>query len=175
MLFVCVDCRAQVEDPLNQGSLKVDGNWSREQEQVITKKKNKKQVEIKAQPTPEQKKPVQTKPKVQVNVSCPERLTVEFVSLIGNRSSQMVTINIKFTNHDVNDSFYIRYFVAYNENGDTFSRSSLGSYRTLTDVSQNASWEFGQMLPSKNSKITALSFTLGGCDVEMRDIPIDWK
>lgn len=177
MFFGCAECFAQVEDPLNQNSLKVQENWSTQEEQVITKKKKKEQkiVEKPAQNKPEQKKPVQNKPKVQVSVSCPEKFSVEFVSLIGNRASQDVTLSIKFTNHDVNSDVYIRKFVAYNENGDSFSIFSIDSFRTLTDVPQNASWKFGQMLPSKNSKITAMSFKLDECEVEIRDIPIDWR
>ena len=108
--------------------------------------------------------------------ACEEDLTVELVSLIGDKTSQNVYITIKFTNHDINQTKQIRDFRAYTIDGDIFSDSyPTDSFETLTDVPVKASWEVGQMLPKKNPKLAALRFTISGCDIEMRDVPIKWK
>ena len=166
-------CCAQITDPLNQNK-KVHGEWSTEAEEVISKKKNN---DSKEDNKPIIDNTVQSQPQAQVKInnSCPEDLTVEFISLVGNSSSQEVTLTIRFTNHRVNEYIYIRNFLAFNQEGDEFSSYTIGGYNTLTDVAQKTSWRVGQMLPSKNMKLTALSFNIGGCTVEMRNIPIDWK
>lgn len=169
----CNNCFAQIEDPLNQNK-KVHREWDSEAEEVISKKK-------KNQDKVEENNPVvnnvQAKPQsnVKINNSCPDKLTVELVSLVGNKSSQEVTITIRFTNHKINESMYLKNYLAFNEEGEEFSGYSMGHYKTLTDIPQKASWKIGQMLPSKNKKLTAISFMLGDCTIEMRDIPIDWK
>jgi len=166
------NCFAQVEDPLNQHK-KVHGEWSSESETVISKKKKDQNKEEDKTSTNNVQSATQSK--VKINNSCPDDLTVELISLVGNKSSQEVTITIRFTNHKVNDYYYIRNFLAFNQEGDEFSSYTIGGYNTLTDVPQKTSWKVGQMLPSKNVKLPALSFTIGGCTIEMRDLPIDWK
>lgn len=176
LVVSCVDnCFAQVEDPLNQ-TLKVNENWSSEPEKPITKKKKQQQTQTQQQTviTPKVEEVVEQSG-VQIINSCPDEITVEFVSLEGNKSSQEVNITIKFTNHKINRNISIGNFIAFNQEGDKFSKWSIGNYNSLTDITQKTSWEIGQMLPSKNSKLTAISFELEGCSVEMRDVPIDWK
>lgn len=170
-ILSCNNCFAQVEDPLNQNK-KVHGEWSDESETVISKKKNQNKEEDKTNINNVQSA---TQSKVKINNSCPDELTVELISLVGNKSSQEVTITIRFTNHKVNDYLYIRNFLAFNQEGDEFSSYTIGGYNTLTDVPQKTSWKVGHMLPSKNAKLSALSFNIGGCTIEMRDVPIDWK
>lgn len=162
---------AQSEDPLNR-NLKVNGKWSNESEEVITKKKKQNKTEENKQCVDNNAK---NEPKVEINNSCPDDLSVELLSLKGNRSSQEVTITIKFTNHKINEYMYIKNFLAFNQEGDEFSEYNVGGYNTLTDVPQKTSWKVGQMLPSKNDRLTALSFTIGGCAIEMRNVPIEWK
>lgn len=116
------------------------------------------------------------KSKFPVINACEEDLTVELVSLIGDKTSQNVYITIRFTNHDINQTKQIRDFRAYTIDGDIFSDSyPTSSFETLTDVPVKASWEVGQMLPKKNPRLAAVRFTISGCDIEMRDIPIKWK
>lgn len=116
------------------------------------------------------------KPQVPVINACVEDLSVELVSLIGDKVSQNVYITIKFTNHDINQTKTIRDFRAYTIDGDMFSDNyPANSIETLTDVPVKVSWEVGQMLPKKNPKLAALRFTISGCDIEMRDVPIKWK
>lgn len=160
---------------------KVDDRvWSRQEEEAINKKKSKpveKQVEkiiIKEQVIVKEEKVVE-QPKIEISNPCFDDISVELVSLEGNKSSQQVTITISFTNHQINKNVYIKNFNAYNEEGDHFDTWNIGSFTTLTDITQKTSWKVGQMLPSKNSKLTAITFQIDGCTVEMRNLPIDWR
>ena len=155
-------CFAQSNDPLNQ-SKKVNDGWSTEQEKVITKKKS-------------NQNEVKTETIVNVKEETPDKISVELISLIGNKGSQNVEITIKFTNHDVNEKMSVKNFVAYNEEGNEFTDYYPASgLNTFTDVPVKVSWTFGKMLPSKNSKIPAMSFMISDCTIEMRDVVIDWR
>lgn len=165
-------CFAQSNDPLNQSSKKVNEGWNTAPEQVITKKKknvseNKNETVVNVK---------ESSPTVKINNSNPDKISVELVSLIGNRSAQDVEITIKFINHDVNKKMSVKDFVAYNEEGNEFSDYYPASgLSTFTDVPVKVSWKFGKMLPNKNSKIPALSFMIDDCIIEMRDVVIDWR
>ena len=166
-------CFAQSNDPLNQ-SKKVNDGWSTEQEKVITKKKSN-QNEVKTETIVNVKEET-PKNNVKIINSCPDKISVELISLIGNKGSQNVEITIKFTNHDVNEKMSVKNFVAYNEEGNEFTDYYPASgLNTFTDVPVKVSWTFGKMLPSKNSKIPAMSFRIGDCTIEMRDVVIDWR
>ena len=166
-------CFAQSNDPLNQ-SKKVNDGWSTEQEKVITKKKSN-QNEVKTETIVNVKEET-PKNNVKIVSSNPDKISVELISLIGNKASQYVEITIKFTNHDVNEKMSVKNFVAYNEEGNEFTDYYPASgLNTFTDVPVKASWQFGKMLPSKNSKIPAMSFRIGDCTIEMRDVVIDWR
>lgn len=166
-------CFAQSNDPLNQSNKKVNEGWSSQPEQVISKKKknvseNKTETVVKENTTP--------KKNIKIINSNPDKISVELVSLIGNRGAQNVEITIKFTNHDVNEKMSINDFVAYNEEGNEFTDYyPVSGINTFTDVPVKASWKFGKMLPNKNSKIPAMSFKIGDCTIEMRDVVIDWR
>lgn len=113
---------------------------------------------------------------IQVISACEDDLSVEFISLIGDKASQNVNITFKFTNHDINKDLKVRDFMAYTIDGEIFSiHYPTNNIATLTDVPVKASWEVGQMVPKKNPMLAALRFTINGCDIEMRDIPIKWK
>lgn len=157
-------CSAQSEDPLNRST------WSTESEEVISKKKKTSDNNV---TTTVDKQTA--KPSFEISNSCPEDISVELISLIGNKASQKVNITIKYTNHGVNATMRIKDFLAYNEEGNEFSVYNLGSNESFTDVPIKASWEVGQMLPSKNSKLPALSFRINGCTIEMRNVPIEWR
>ena len=165
-------CFAQSNDPLNQSNKKVNEGWSSQPEQVISKKK-KNVSENKTETVVNVK---ESSPTVKIINSNPDKISVELVSLIGNRGAQNVEITIKFTNHDVNEKMSIRDFVAYNEEGNEFTDYyPVSGINTFTDVPVKASWKFGKMLPNKNSKIPAMSFKIGDCTIEMRDVQIDWR
>lgn len=165
-------CFAQSNDPLNQGSKKIDEGWSTEPEQVISKKKN----NVNENKTETISNVKESSPTVKITNSNPDKISVELMSLIGNRASQYVEITIKFINHDVNEKMSIKDFVAYNEEGNEFSDYyPVSGISTFTDVPVKASWKFGKMLPNKNSKIPALSFMIDDCIIEMRDVVIDWR
>ena len=111
-------CFAQSNDPLNQ-SKKVNDGWSTEQEKVITKKKSN-QNEVKTETIVNVKEET-PKNNVKIISSNPDKISVELISLIGNKGSQNVEITIKFTNHDVNEKMSVKNFVAYNEEGTEFT------------------------------------------------------
>lgn len=162
---------AQSNDPLNQNSTKVSGNWSTESEEVISKKKKSSNNNTTTIVNDKEN----TSKDIEIVNSCPDNISVELVSLAGNRASQTVTITIKYINHGVNATMRIKDFLAYNEEGDEFSAYNPGSNDSFTDVPIKASWKVGQMLPSKNSKLAALSFRINDCTIEMRNVPIDWR
>lgn len=165
---------------------KIDNNtWSKENEKPLNKKKKQQPVHTQiivnnAEDNTVHKDVIkeenaENKTSVTINNPCSEDLSIELLSLQGNKASQIVTITVAFTNHQINKTVYIKDFNAYNEEGDHFSTWNIGSYTTLTDIKQKTSWEVGQMLPSKNSKLTAISFKVDGCTIEMRNLTIDWK
>lgn len=165
---------------------KIDNNtWSKENEKPLNKKKKQQPVHTQiivnnAEDNTVHKDVIkeenaENKTSVTINNPCSDDLSIELLSLQGNKASQIVTITVAFTNHQINKTVYIKDFNAYNEEGDHFSTWNIGSYTTLTDIKQKTSWEVGQMLPSKNSKLTAISFKVDGCTIEMRNLTIDWK
>lgn len=180
LLIICFvfihDVNAQSKDVLNQ--TKSNGSvWSSQDEVVVTKKKKQNQTTNNNIESADANVPQQSVKYTILN-SCEEDITVELLELSGNKASQTVDLTIRFTNHDVNQSVRIRTFIAYNEEGDEFSSlipTSSNSFDTFTDVPVKTKWEVGQMLPSKNSRMTLMSFVINGCTIEMRDIPIDWK
>ncbi len=177
LFVICLfanQCIAQIEDPLNQSS-KSNVKWSTEQEEVITKK-DKNEIKNKDKNETIIKDSKSQKNNTKITNTNPDKISVELVSLIGNRASQYVEITIKFTNHDVNEKMSINNFVAYNEEGNEFTDYyPVSGVNTFTDVPVKASWKFGKMLPNKNSKIPAMSFRIGDCTIEMRDVVIDWR
>lgn len=165
---------------------KIDNNtWSKENEKPLNKKKKQEPVHTQIIVNNAEDNTVhndvikeenaENKTSVTINNPCSDDLSIELLSLQGNKASQIVTITVAFTNHQINKTVYIKDFNAYNEEGDHFSTWNIGSYTTLTDIKQKTSWEVGQMLPSKNSKLTAISFKVDGCTIEMRNLTIDWK
>ncbi len=196
MLFVSLlsvdECMAQNRIGSSKSNQSIDSKkkvehnkWSKEHEEALNKKKkqqpvqtqnivNKAKEQTKQEEVVKEEKPV-NQPSVTISNPCSDDLSVELVSLEGNRASQIVTITVAFTNHQINKTVYVKDSNAYNEEGDHFSTWSVGSFTTLTDIKQKTSWKIGQMLPSKNSKLTAISFKIDGCTIEMRNLPIDWK
>ena len=168
-------CFAQINDPLNQ-SKKVNEGWSSQPEQVISKKKNNVSENKGKDENKDKSEIINSQKKIKITNTNPDKISVELVSLIGNKASQYVEITIKFINHDVNEKMSIKDFVAYNEEGNEFSDYyPVFGISTFTDVPVKASWKFGKMLPNKNSKMPAMSFRIGDCTIEMRDVVIEWR
>ncbi len=157
------EIQAQVNDPLNHGV------WSNESEEVIKKKKTDNNA------TTQTTEVQPTRQGIEIQNSCPDKISVELISLAGYRASQTVNITIKYTNHGINATMRIKDFKAYNEEGEEFTVYNPGSNDSFTDVPIKSSWEVGQMLPSKNSKLPVISFRINDCTIEMRNVPIDWR
>lgn len=120
--------------------------------------------------------PKKSKNNVEISNSCPDDYSVELVSLTGNKAAQTVHITIKYTNHGINKKVTVKNFLAYNEDGDSFSEIfPCSDKNTLTDVPVKVDWEVGQMLPKKNPRLAAITFEINGCKVEMRNVPIKWR
>ena len=176
---------AQSRDLSNQGTKRTTG-WSTQEEKQITKKKvqpvdlQKNNISINSDNPDVKIVPTQEQPKQQtfeLSNSCEDVLTVELVSLVGSKANQEVNITIKYINHDVEKYMKIVDFKAFTEDGDVIDDMYPNAPRcdAATDVPIKAQWNVGKMLPSKNSKLTLLSFEMGDCKIEMRNVPITWK
>lgn len=165
---------AQSKDVLNQ-SKKNKGGWNSQNEEVISKKKKQNQTVTNMDIESAEENVFETTGTV-VHNSCEEDITVEFVSLVGSKASQTVDVTVKCTNHNVNTRMKVRSFKAYNEEGDMFTDLyPVNDREAITDVPIKLKWEVGQMLPSRNSKLTVMTFDINDCTIEIRDVPIEWK
>lgn len=108
---------------------------------------------------------------------CSEWLDLEFVELVGNTSKQTLSMTYKVTNHDINKSMYIGNDVlAYDDNGGEHKNSWGTRYDMITDVMISYTMDIpGQVLPSKVKKLSYVSFKIGDCKIEMRNVKINWK
>lgn len=170
-------CIAQIEDPFDQQTLKVKEEKPLPPERPILKEKPKKEspiIEKHSTTTTPEPKPV-TKPKVAISNPCNDKLSVEFISLIGNRAEQNFDFTIKFTNLDVNRYIYVSNIHAFDEEGnENWANSS--SWESKTDVPIKGVFHFRQkVLPNKVSKLNIITCEIGGCEIEFRDVPILWQ
>ena len=166
---------AQSKDVLNQTKKKSKSEWNTASEEVISKKKKQNQTVTNTDFESAEEDAFETAGIVVLN-SCEEDITVEFVSLVGSKASQTVNVTIKYTNHNVNTRMKVRSFKAYNEEGDMFTDLyPVDDREAITDVPIKLKWEVGQMLPSRNSKLTVMTFEINDCTIEIRNVPIEWK
>lgn len=172
--------KAQNDDTFNKQTLKSTGTGNAVKEKRVDRKTQPEQPEVKPAEKPVVKK--QTKPEAKkddmviVN-PCSDWLDFEFVELIGNTSKQTLSMTYKVTNHDVNKSMYVGNDVlAYDDNGGEHKNSWGTRYDMVTDVMISYTMDIpGQVLPSKVKKLTYVSFKIGDCKIEMRNVPINWK
>ena len=171
---------AQSNDPFEQQTLKARDNTTKK-EKKINRKKNA-ETEAKEAPAPKMepsKKPEPAKNnEMTISNPCDEWLDVEMVSLIGSKASQTIKLTIKFTNHDVNKHLYVGgNFLAYDCDGNEHSRSwTSGDYNALTDIPIKTAIEIpGKINPANTKVMPVMSFNLGDCRIEMRNVPINWK
>lgn len=173
--------KAQNDDTFNKQTLKSTGTGNAVKEKRVDRKTQPEQPEVKPAEKPVVKK--QTKPEAKkddmviVN-PCSEWLEFEFVELAGDRSKQTLSMTYKVTNHDVNKSMYVgRDVLAYDDNGGEHSNYYSGAgFDMVTDVMVSYTMDIpGQVLPSKVKKLTYVSFEVGGCKIEMRNVMINWK
>ncbi len=173
---------AQSDDPFEQQTLKARDNTTKREKKISRKKTEQTEEVTPMTATPKQKAEEQPKPKADKEMTisnpCDEWLDVEFVSLIGSKSSQILTLTIRFTNHDVNKRMYVGgSFVAYDCEGNEHSRGgSTSDFSTVTDIPVKTTVEVpGKINPSQNKVLPVMSFKIGECLIEMRNIPINWK
>lgn len=172
---------AQSNDPFEQQTLKARDNTTK-REKKINRKKNAEQ-EVKEEPAtpkaePKQKSAQAPASELTISNPCDEWLDVEFISLIGSKSSQLVKLTIKFTNHDVNKHMYVGgHFLAYDCEGNEHARSwSSTDYNALTDIPIKATIDVPEKInPAKTQIMPVMKFDIGDCKIEMRNVPINWK
>lgn len=177
--------KAQNDDTFNKQTLKSTGTGNAVKEKRVDREIKPEQPAEKPAVKPAEKPVVkkQTKPEAKkddmviVN-PCSEWLELEFVELAGDRSKQTLSMTYKVTNHDVNKSMYVgRDVLAYDDNGGEHSNYYSGArFDMVTDVMVSYTMDIpGQVLPSKVKKLTYVSFEVGGCKIEMRNVRINWK
>ena len=105
-------------------------------------------------------------------------LDFKFISLIGDKDEQTLRLTGKFINHDVNKNISVGgNLVSYDEEGNAHNNTrEVNTYKALTDVTVKFSFSIpGQMVPKRNKKMPVISFEIGDCHIEMRNVPIVWK
>ncbi len=173
---------AQSNDPFEQQTLKARGNTTQREKKI--KRKNAEQEEtrtVTATPkeTTSASKEVVKNSEMSISNPCDEWLDVELISLIGSKSTQTLKLTIKMTNHGLNKKLYVgQEFLAYDNDGEEHARSYNGSenYNTLTDIPVKFFINVpGTINPSTNKVMPVMSFNIGDCRIEMRNVPINWK
>lgn len=177
---------AQSNDPFEHQTLKARDNTTKK-EKKINRKKNV-EAEVKETPAPAPKQEVKEvkkeEPKLQVKNEmtisnpCDEWLDVEFVSLIGSKANQTVRLTMRMINHGLNKDIRVgSRFLAYDTDGEEHARDySSDNFNTLTDIPVKFTIDVpGKINPSTTKVMPVMSFNLGDCRIEMRNVPINWK
>lgn len=172
--------KAQNDDTFNKQTLKSTGSGNTVKEKRVDRKTQPEQPAVKPAENPvvnKQTKPEAKKDEMVIVNPCSDWLDFEFVELIGNTSKQTLSMTYKVTNHDVNKSMYVGHDVlAYDDNGGEHKNSWGTRYDMVTDVMISYTMDIpGQVLPSKVKKLTYVSFKVGDCKIEMRNVKINWK
>ena len=181
-----VVANAQANDPFEQETLKARESGTAKREKKINRKKSNegetRQVAPAQQPKEEVKDQPKTANEMSISNACDEWLDVEFVSLIGGKGSQTVTLTIKVTNHSTNANYKVGHnFISYDEEGvshnDDWSSASTSKILTLmTDVPVKYSMTLpGKINYTKTKVMPVISFNASDCRIEMRNVPITWK
>jgi hypothetical protein len=172
---------AQSNDPFEQQVLQSKGGKN--------EKRNRKKVEEPApaptpapapkpqpQPQPEVKQPVNG---MTISNSCSDWLDFEVVSVVGSKGAQTVKLTVKVTQHSTNTRMSVgSSFMAYDCDGQEHrgSWSLGGTYDFFTDVPVKTTLDIpGKINPNTTTVLPVVSFKVGECRIEMRNVPIDWK
>ena len=167
---------AQSNDPFEQQTLKARDNTTKKEKKISRKKNAEEAPAPKMEPV--QKQEPAKNNEMTISNPCDEWLDVEFVSLIGSKASQTIKLTIKFTNHDVNKHLYVGgNFLAYDCDGNEHSRNwSSSDYNAVTDIPIKTTIDVPEKINPANTKVMpVMSFNLGDCRIEMRNVPINWK
>ncbi len=106
-----------------------------------------------------------------------ESLDFKLISLIGDKDEQTMVLNCRFINRDVNKNIRVGgNLISYDTQGIEHNSSRTKEYKALTDVKVSFSIDIpGKVVPRKVKKMAVISFDLGDCRIEMRNVPIMWK
>ena len=174
---------AQSNDPFEQQTLKARDNTTK-REKKISRKKNSETEQVEKQQPQKQQEIKKEEPKqeskneMSISNPCDEWLDVEMVSLIGSKATQTIKLTLRMTNHGLNKEIRVGgSFLAYDCEGEEHARGySSETYNTLTDIPVKFSIDVpGKINPSKTKVMPVMSFNIGDCRIEMRNVPINWK
>lgn len=115
---------------------------------------------------------------IQISNPCEgEDLDFKLISLIGDKEEQTMVLNCRFINRDVNKEIRVGgNFVAYDTEGDEHSGNRTKEYTAKTDKKVDFSIDIpGKVVPRKVKKMAVITFNIGDCRIEMRNVPIIWK
>lgn len=144
-------------------------------EQTVKKKKTVQKPENKK---PEQQVVVPVTPKdegIKVINPCPDEFKVELVSVQGNSYQQEVDFTVMITNLDVNRTIYAGNIRCFDTEGNVLTANSQ-RFEARTDIPVKLEFHLREkILPSKVRKFNSMVIKVSDCEVEFRDVPIDWK
>lgn len=115
---------------------------------------------------------------IQISNPCEgENLDFKLISLIGDKEEQILVLNCRLINRDVNKDIRVGgHLVAYDTEGNEHSGNRTSEYTAKTDKKVDFSLDIpGKVLPKKVKKMAVISFDIGDCNIEIRNVPIIWK
>ncbi|MBQ6084321.1 MAG: hypothetical protein IJK92_08230 [Bacteroidales bacterium] len=172
--------RAQSNDPFEQQTLKARDNTTKREKKINRKKNN----EEKAQQVTPAQQPKKEQPKsskeMTISNACEDTYEFEFVSLVGSKGAQTVKLTAKITNHGMNENVSVgRDFISYDCEGVSHNSTYFGTtstYDMITDVPVKYVVTIpGQIDYTKTKVMPVISFNIGNCRIEMKNVPINWK
>lgn len=185
---------AQSNDPFEQETLKANNYNNSKREKKISRKKGaqtetpKQQQQVAPAPTPapapvqtQQEAPKPNKKEMEISNPCDEEwLDFEYVSLVGSKSTQTIKLTCKFTNRDTNTKVRVGGdFLAYDSDGGEHTTENykiVQEFYAMMDVPIKFSLNVpGKMNPTKTKVMPVISFNVGDCRIELRNVPINWK
>lgn len=169
---------AQSNDPFEQHTLKARDNTTKREKKINRKKDAQNEPkEEKLQQAPEPKQAAAKE--LEISNACDEWLDFEFVSLVGSKGAQTVKLTGKITNHELNAKIKVGgNFISYDSEGNEHNDKNIyaSSYNTVTDVPVKFTLTIpGRINPAKTKVMPVMSFDVGDCRIEMRNVPINWK
>lgn len=174
--------KAQNNDTFKKHTLKSAENTNTSKEQKVDRKAKQAPVRqaVKEEVKPQSKvNPTAKKPSNELVIinPCKDWLDFEFIELAGSTSEQTLSLTFNFTNRNVNERMYVGYnILAYDDNGGEHKCYGGKYFDTKTDVMISHTIEIpGKVLPSKVKKLAHVSFKIGDCEIEMRNVPIEWR
>lgn len=106
-----------------------------------------------------------------------DKLDFKLISLIGDKEEQTMVLNFRIINRDVNKNLNVgENFVCYDTEGVEHSARMGKTYQARTDKKVFVSIDIpGKVVPKKVKKMSAITFKIDDCDIQIKNVPIIWK